>query len=178
MVKKVLMILAGLVVLLLAVAYLLPRRVQVQRSVRVAAAADTIYPHLLSFTRFNTWSPWAKLDPDATYAFTGPSEGVGAKMCWSGDEKVGQGCQEIVEATAPRRVVTTLDFGDEGTGQATFTLAEAEAGTEVTWSFETDLGLNPLARYMGLMMDGFIGPDYERGLANLKEVVEQAADST
>ena len=29
-------------------------------------------------------------------------------------------------------------------------------------------------RWMGLMMDGWVGPDYEKGLQNLRKLVEGA----
>ena len=45
-------------------------------------------------------------------------------------------------------------------------------GTKITWGFDSDLGMNPIARWMGLMFDSWIGADYETGLANLKNLVE------
>jgi hypothetical protein len=44
----------------------------------------------------------------------------------------------------------------------------------VTWGFDCDLGTNPIMRYVGLMFDQWIGADYEKGLAKLKEVMEQS----
>jgi effector-binding domain-containing protein len=35
--------------------------------------------------------------------------------------------------------------------------------------------MNPIARYMGLMFDSWIGKDYDAGIANLKRVVEAQA---
>lgn len=43
-----------------------------------------------------------------------------------------------------------------------------------TWGFDTDLGMNPIARYFGLVMDSMLGADYEKGLAKLKQVCEAA----
>jgi hypothetical protein len=34
--------------------------------------------------------------------------------------------------------------------------------------------MNPMARWMGLMFDRWIGADYEAGLAKLKQVAERA----
>ena len=34
------------------------------------------------------------------------------------------------------------------------------------------MGMNPMGRWMGLMMDGMVGADYDQGLANLKALVE------
>jgi len=39
---------------------------------------------------------------------------------------------------------------------------------------ETDIGGNPVGRYVGLMMDGMIGPSYEQGLSDLKAILESA----
>jgi hypothetical protein len=46
--------------------------------------------------------------------------------------------------------------------------------THVTWYADGDMGFNPINRYFGLFMDGFIGPDLAKGLANLKKKVEDA----
>jgi effector-binding domain-containing protein len=106
----------------------------------------------------------------------GPPQGVGAKISWK-SEGEGSGTQEIIESEPFSRVKTKLDFGDQGTAFATFNLESAEGGTKVTWSFETDVGMNPVMRYMGLMFDAWVGKDYEEGLANLKALVEEQAKS-
>jgi hypothetical protein len=66
----------------------------------------------------------------------------------------------------------SIDFGAQGTALASLVLEPAGAGSKVTWGFDSDLGFNPIARYFGMMMDGMIGPDYEKGLARLKTVAE------
>jgi hypothetical protein len=58
---------------------------------------------------------------------------------------------------------------------AVWTIEPEGDGSRVTWAFDTDLGMNPMARYMGLAFERFIGPDYERGLAKLKQLAEAAA---
>ena len=40
------------------------------------------------------------------------------------------------------------------------------------WGFDVELSRNPIERYFGLMFDSMIGADYERGLENLKKLVE------
>ena len=94
-------------------------------------------------------------------------------MTWASDvPNVGNGTQEIVASTENARVDTALDFGEQGLANATFLLEPSGEGTKVTWTLETDAGFNPMARYFGLLLDGFVGPDYEKGLANLKAVAE------
>ncbi len=108
--------------------------------------------------------------------FSGQDTGVGQKLVWQSDkDDVGSGTQEIVESTPPSHVKTALDFGDRGTATATFDLEAFDGGTKITWGFSTDLGNNPFMRWMGLMFDGWIGKDYEQGLASLKELAEKPA---
>jgi len=46
------------------------------------------------------------------------------------------------------------------------------AGTRLTWGFVTDTGFNPMMRWMGVMLDDWVGADYEAGLARLKALAE------
>ena len=94
-------------------------------------------------------------------------------MKWdSGRRDVGTGRQEITRAEEFSRVESDLDFGEMGRARASFALEPSGTGTRLTWRLETDLGLNPLARWMGLMMDRWVGTDFERGLVSLKKLAE------
>lgn len=163
-----------LVAVLVVVAYLLPRRVPVARTVTIDAPPAEIFPHVNSMQAFAEWSPWGDIDPDLVQTFEGPETGVGNRMDWTSDDpKVGSGSQWISVSIPDERVETELDFGDMGTATAWFVLAPQGAATDVTWGLLADMGNNPVGRYMGLMMDRWVGADYERGLARLKEMVEQ-----
>ena len=39
------------------------------------------------FHKWDAWSPWAKLDPNAKTAFEGPSAGEGAVFAWAGNRR-------------------------------------------------------------------------------------------
>jgi hypothetical protein len=172
--KRVLIGLVILIVLLVAVGYALPGRVHVERSIVIDAPQAQLFDALNGFKRFNEFSPWAALDPDTRYSYEGPESGVGAKMRWmSTSEDVGSGTNEIVESAAPEFIRTRLELGGQ-LAQATFRFEPADGGTRVTWGFDCDLGGNPIMRYAGLMFDKWIGADYEKGLARLKEVMDQA----
>lgn len=171
--KRLLIGLLVVVVLLLAVGMLLPSTVHVERSTTIAAPPSTVFTLLNGFARMNDWSPWAEIDPNTTYEYSGPAQGVGAKMAWQSDHKnVGSGSQEITASQPYERIETHLDFGPQGTAEAFFDLSPEGDGTQVVWGFDTDFGLNPIGRYFGLMMEGMLGPDYEAGLANLKQLAE------
>ena len=170
---RALLFLAGLVVLLAAGAFLLPREVAVERSIAIDAPPDAVFPHLNSTQAMGEWSPWLGRDPNIQLAFSGPETGAGNKLDWTSEvPEVGNGSQEITAVVENERVETALDFGEMGTAEAWLTLAPSGDSTEVVWGFVTDTGMNPMARYFGLMMDKWVGGDYETGLANLKALVE------
>ena len=171
--KRVLIGILGFVVLLVVIGYLLPRQVHAERSIVVNAPQAQLFDALNGFKRFNEFSPWAALDPNTQYSYAGPESGVGARMSWvSTKEDVGSGTNEIVESTPPDFIRTRLDFGGQ-LAEATFKFEPADGGTRVTWGFDCDVGNNPIMRFVGLMLDKWIGADYEKGLARLKEVMEQ-----
>lgn len=171
--KRIVLLLVLLVAVLAVVGLLLPRHVHVERSLVIEAPRATVFALVSGFRSFNKWSPWFEKDPEAKYVHEGPAAGVGAKLSWAGDPgKVGSGSQEIVESRPFESVTTALDFGSEGKATATFTLAPEGNATKVTWGFDSDLGMNPVGRYFGLLFDRMIGPDYEKGLAGLKSLAE------
>jgi uncharacterized protein YndB with AHSA1/START domain len=178
MVRKLLIGVVVVVVILAAVGLLLPGQVHVERSVVINAAPAAVFPHVSDLRAFNQWSPWAQRDPNTQYTFSGPPAGVGAKMAWKSENpNVGEGSQEITAVEPDKHVSVALDFGAMGSATASYDLQAEGAGTQVVWAFDETLGLNPIARYFGLMMDGWIGPDYEAGLANLKSLVETSTPS-
>jgi hypothetical protein len=161
------------IVVLAAIGLFLPRNIHVERSIAVNAPPTTVFEIVNGFARFNEYSPWFEADPRATYTYEGPASGVGAKMSWASvDRSVGSGSQRIVKSDPPRSVQTQLEFGEEGTALVTWTIVAADEGSTVTWALDTDLGMNPAMRYMGLAFDRLIGRDYERGLAKLKTLAE------
>ncbi len=132
-----------------------------------------IFPYVNSMQQTEHWSPWLHRDPETKLTYSGPESGVGNILNWSSDDpQVGTGSQEIVASVENQSVQTALDFGPMGTASAAFVLQPDGDQTQVTWGFKSELGMNPMSRWMGVMMDRWLGPDYERGLMNLKVLVE------
>lgn len=172
-IKFLLIGLVVLIALLAAVGLVLPDSAHVERSTVIEAPPDAVFAVVNNLRRFNEWSPWFDLDPDARYTFSGPESGVGSRADWSSDvPSVGAGSQEIVASEAPRLVRTALDFGNDGTAFAEIRLLPENGATRVTWALDTELGRNPVDRYFGFFLDALLGPTYEDGLARLKRLVE------
>ncbi len=174
LIRHVLIILAVAAAIFAGGGLLLPGEIHVKRSGVIQAAPSAVFPHLNSARQFNTWSPWAARDPQTQYAFTGSAEGVGNRMQWQ-SAKVGSGSLEIVESVPDQKVRYTLDFGEEGTAEAALTLAPEPGGTRVTWTMDSRLPYNPVARWMGLLLGRFVAADFDEGLQRLKNKVEKGA---
>jgi effector-binding domain-containing protein len=165
---------AGVILALIAVGFALPDTARIERSVVVNARPATVFTVLNGFRQFNRWSPWAKYDPGAKTVIEGPEFGVGAKQSWAGDEaSVGSGSQEIIASVPNERIDMKLIFaGFDSDNVASYVLKPSGAGTEITWSYETNARGNILGRYFNLMLDSMLGKDYDDGLASLKTLVE------
>jgi uncharacterized protein YndB with AHSA1/START domain len=173
MIRRVVLGLVIALIAMTALAYLFPRMVTVERSTDIAAPPAKVFALLNSYQRFQEWSPWASLDPKARYELAGPKVGTGAILRWSGNDAIGSGMQEIIESVPDRLVTTRITFGDLGPATAGFRLEPSGAGTRITWDLVSDTGYNPIARWMSPLMDGWLGPDFEKGLVQLKALAEK-----
>ena len=153
--------------------FFLPSEAVVTRSTEIAAPPEKVFAIVGDVRRFQEFSPWAELDPNAKYSFEGPETGVGQKMSWtSTNSNVGSGSQTISEYQPPTHVASELDFGEMGKSTATWDLVPTATGTQATWSFRGQLD-GIVMRWFGLMFDKWIGDDYEKGLARLKVAAEK-----
>ena len=145
----------------------------VERRTHIDAPAATIYPHLANFRALQGWSPWEGVDPNLERTYSGAEQGVGAQYAWKGNRKAGQGEMTITEATGDR-VVLDLQFLKpfKQLNTTIFTLTPADGGTDVTWTMTGPTNL--FSKIMGIFksLDAMIGPDFEKGLAALKELAE------
>jgi len=169
----------------ISIGLFLPSKVHVERQIDIQRPAVTVFTVVNSYRSFQSWSPWSERDPNAIYEFSGPEQGRGARMGWSGDPRlVGSGWQEITESLPNSLVRMQLEFEGQGRAESYFLVHETVDGVVLTWGLDTDLSEGQgwfgglLARYFGLFFDSWIGSDYETGLARLKALLESlpAAD--
>jgi uncharacterized protein YndB with AHSA1/START domain len=147
----------------------------VERSVTIDAPPSRAFEQIVDFHNWRNWSPWEGLDPEMERSYSGPESGAGAAYGWSGNRRAGQGRMEITEATAPSRVMIDLDFKKpwKAHTESAFVIAPEGAGSRITWTLSGRKTL--MTKVMGIFtsMDALIGPDFEKGLAQLKATAEQ-----
>ena len=162
-----------LVLACVVVGFLLPSSFTVQRSIVINAPPKKVYDLIVEPKKWTQWAAWNQRDPDMRITYSGPPFGMGAKWAWQSKSE-GTGTMEFTRVDPDRAVEYSLwfpDFGMRSTGA--LRLEPSGNATRVTWSAAGDVGGNPLKHYLTLMMDRWIGPDFDAGLANLKALAEK-----
>lgn len=168
---KILGGLAALIVLLALVSFFFPRTYRVERSLVIKARPEAIHAQVADLKAWKSWGAWQERDPGMKMEYSAQSTGVGAWSAWQ-SAKEGNGKMTITALT-PTAIAYGLEFPDFGTkSNGKIALTPEAAGTRVVWTDEGDLGMNPMNRWFGLFIEGMIGPDFDRGLANIAKKVE------
>ncbi len=149
----------------------------VERSATIEAPPEQIYERIADFHNWMTWSPWEGVDPELQRSYSGADSGTGAVYGWSGNRKAGRGRMEITDVIKPRRVRIDLVFEKpwKARNDVVFSIRPEGSGSRVTWSMTGRKTL--MTKVMGIFtsMDKLIGPDFEKGLAQLKTIIEKPA---
>ncbi|QJR15833.1 SRPBCC family protein [Usitatibacter palustris] len=170
--KWILIIVVGLVAVFLAVGLMLPSTFRVEREASIKAPADKVYALVADPREWKKWSAWNERDPNMKIVYSGPESGKGAKWSWVSKTE-GDGSMEFTNAEPGKVVEFALHFPDmDMSSKGAMKFVGQGNTTMVYWHNEGDVGKNPLARYFALVMDKLVGPDFEKGLANLKKVAE------
>lgn len=166
------------VVALAALAFFISRRpddFKVTRKAAIAAPQAEVFAQVNDFHKWDAWSPWAKLDPNAKNTFSGAEAGKGAGFAWAGNNKVGVGSMTITDSRPNEQILIRLEFTKpfKAVNTTEFTFTPEGGKTVVTWTMS---GRNNFAaKAMSLVMDceKMVGPQFEKGLSQMAAVVEK-----
>ncbi len=151
----------------------------VERSLTIDASPASIYEQIASFHNWTRWSPWEGVDPNLQRTYSGSETGTGAAYRWSGNRKAGRGRMEITDTTVPSRVQIDLAFEKpfKSRSDTIFTIQPEGSGSRVTWLMKGKKTF--MTKVMGIFtsMDKLIGPDFEKGLADLRSTLEKPSAS-
>jgi uncharacterized protein YndB with AHSA1/START domain len=168
-------ILAIAIAAILVLAATKPNTLRVQRAIGIKAPAEKIFPLISDFHQWRSWSPYETKDPAMKRTYSGADSLKGAAYAWDGDKNVGSGRMEILETSAPQKIVIKLDFFTpfEGHNTAEFTMLPQGNGTHVTWVMYGPANFMSRLIQVFMNLDNMIGRDFEAGLANLKKLTEK-----
>lgn len=177
MLKWTLLGLGGVIVVFLIVVAMQPSDFRIERSATMRAPAAAAHAQVNDFHNWQAWSPWEKVDPALKRSYEGPNAGTGAIYAWQGNKDVGEGRMTIVESRPGELVRIKLEFFKPfaATNTADFTFKPAGENTTVTWSMSGQNNFVSKAMCLFVNMDTMVGGMFERGLDQMKTVVERRA---
>ncbi|RMD51070.1 MAG: hypothetical protein D6830_01255 [Ignavibacteria bacterium] len=170
--KTILYIIIGIVALFLIIALFLPSQVRVERSIVIEKPAAKVYNLVIDFNNYKKWNPWSQMDPKAKGTLEGQPATVGQKWSWDG-ELVGKGSMTLKEFIPNKMIKSELKFIEpfESKSWDLWTFEPVDGGTKVVWANESEVDY-PVGRYFGLFFEDMMGPDFDKGLKNLKKLAE------
>lgn len=139
----------------------------IEESIIVKSPATKVYEVVSDFNQWRPWSPWLIMEPGAKVTVAPDAK----SYTWEGD-MVGSGKMKITGQEPGREVTYDLNFLKpwKSYAEVKFRIEETNDGTKVTWLM--DSGLPFFLFWMKKQMVAFLRMDYNRGLAMLKDYVD------
>jgi hypothetical protein len=124
--------------------------------------------------------PMGQVDPAMKQTYEGAPAGTGATYTWSGNKEVGEGRMTITESRPNDLIRIKLEFFKPfaANDTAEFTFKPEGNQTVVTWSMFGQNNFMAKAVHLFMNMDKMIGDQFEKGLAQMKSLVEAGASSS
>jgi len=170
--RRILIFILCIVSLLISIGFLLPSRAYVERKLEINAFPEIVFKQLNTLKNWENWSPWLKDDTSLKFLYSGPESGPGASFSWLANNSSNEKYTVKIISSAPfDSLHVVLDFGLSGKTSGKFILNRVNNITVVSWSLESSIGMNPVSRWVALFTDKLVGPDLERGLLNIEELL-------
>ncbi|MDH3529832.1 MAG: SRPBCC family protein [Acidobacteriota bacterium] len=179
--KRVLMILAALVLILMLICGALiafaPTSFAVEREITIDKPINEVFEYVKLIKNQNEWGPWMKKDPKTRITYEGTDGTVGFVSKWDSEHpEVGAGEQKIVKIVDGERIDVELKFLRPFESKSLgYTVLESAGGnkTKVRWGFKGEMP-RPMNVFLLLMdFDKEAGAEFDEGLASLKEILEK-----
>jgi uncharacterized protein YndB with AHSA1/START domain len=177
MLIKVLIAIAVIVVVFAVIVVLQPSSFRVARSTSISAPPAVVFAQVNDFHKWEAWNPWGKIDPAMKQTYEGAPAGTGAVYSWAGNNEVGVGRMTITERRPNDLIRIKLEFFKPfaARSQSEFTFKPEGGQTAVTWSMTGNNNFMAKAVHLFMNMDKMVGGQFEKGLAQMKAVVEATA---
>ncbi len=168
----VLTIIECIVAIILVLAFIVPTAFEHKAEIVINKTKNEVFEYLKSLKNQNNWSVWNKTDPNMKQEFTGTDATVGFISYWEG-KKAGKGAQEIKKIIDGERIDVELRFEKpfKTTNKVYFATTTVEENkTKVEWVMYGN-SKRPFNLIFPLMV-GSLLKDFNKGLANLKAILE------
>lgn len=175
--KRLFYWLVFLILLALFVALFLPTDFQVERSAMINQPRDTVFNYIKYLKNQEIYGVWWKADPKMKKVYSGTDGQPGFISAWnSNKDDVGAGQQKIMAIQEGKRIDLELQFIEpfESTNKSFLATQKIEDNTtRVSWGIKGQMPypMNLMGLFMN--MEETLGQDLEKGLKNLKRILEK-----
>jgi|WetSurSiteA1Bulk_404760.scaffolds.fasta_scaffold59674_1 hypothetical protein len=173
----IIIVIAGIITLLLLVGFFSKKNYTVGREVEVNKPKATVFNYLKLLKNQNKFSVWASMDTNMKTRFTGIDGTEGFISAWESTNKnVGKGEQEILKIVDGERLDYEIRFirPFKSTSWAFITTKSVTNNqTLVHWEFSARMKYPANLMLLFMNMEKMIGSDLQKGLQNLKTILEE-----
>ncbi len=174
-IKKILFVIAGIIVLALVAALFVSKEYSVKREITINKPNQEVFDYVKFIKNQEHYNKWVMMDPNMKKDYQGTDGTVGFVYAWdSQKDDVGKGEEEIKLLDEGKKINLEVRFIRPFEGLATTemtTEAISPTQTKVSW------GMNGRSVYpmnlMNTIMDGMLGADLEQSLQTLKGILEK-----
>jgi uncharacterized protein YndB with AHSA1/START domain len=148
----------------------------IEKSTQIARPISEVFAYLKQTKNQDNFSVWNMADPSMKKEYRGNDGTVGFVYCWdSTDKNVGAGEQETKAIEDEKRIEFEVRFFRpmKNVGKVSFLFSAPDKGeTKVTWTFDSPSKF-PFSLFAPIFKR-MLGKDLEKGLVNLKRIMEKA----
>lgn len=175
--KRVLLVIVGIVVLALVVALFLKKDYAVEREVTINKPEPEVFEFIKHIKNQDQYSVWNNIDPAMKKTYKGTDGTVGFVSAWESTNKnVGKGEQEITSIKEGDRIDMKLRFKEPFEAEDDAYMVTESAGenqTRVKWGFKGRMAWPMNLMLLCMDMEGMLGKDLQGGLDKLKTTLEK-----
>ncbi len=162
-----------LLVALLGFGLILPSDYKIEREIAISSSSDEVHKFVGDLSQWDKWTPWKEADPTLKITLGDQVKGVGASQSWRG--KDGAGRLVFIKSDPEEGVAFEMQFNND-TNKTLGSVSYRGNNDDVivTWTMQGGLDIPIIGPYFALMIGSNAGPMFDKGLANLKRVVENS----
>lgn len=166
---------AGLAAFFLFAGLFLPGSARVEESIFIARPAATVYTLAADPRAVAQWAPWRIAQPEAVVTVANPTPGVGGAVAWRASQTSGV---QTIRSVEPYILVNSeIAFQRGGAARTSLSVLAQTDGSQATWRYEADHGLDIIGRFTALFAAPGLRSDGQLGLARLKAMAEELAEA-
>lgn len=169
-------VLLGLAILIgffLCLAIIIKKNYAIEREITINKPINEVFDYVKLMRNQEKYNVWVMRDPNVKIVYQGVDGTQGFTSSWEGNKQAGKGEQEIKEINDRKSIQIEIRFEKpfQNVGQ-TYLFTDTISPTATKLKYQM-VGTNKFPmNLMNIIIDGLLGKDLEKSLANVKQNLE------